>query len=146
MVEQKKIRLFLDDHDITTLSQPLSLQEAQGNLRAYFEGDKNKQYTIIMYDLDAPSPYEPTTSPYLHSLIVNIIGGSYGQGDVLMSYTPPSPPDGQHRYYVDLYQQEDSLPQTRLSSTQDRKNFPVTTFVTDNNLSLLDDVVFHVTA
>ena len=147
------ISIFLNDHDVETLAQPLNIDEAKGNLRALFQGEKDEEYTIIMYDPDAlspensrnpsPSSIDEVFDSYLHYLIINIPGGSYGEGDILMPYTPPSPPQGIHHYQVDLYQQGNPLQLRRITS---RQNFSVTAFVTRHHLKMIDRVIFRVKA
>jgi phosphatidylethanolamine-binding protein (PEBP) family uncharacterized protein len=64
------------------------------------EADPKKLYTIIIWDPDAPK-----SPSFLHWLVTNIPGGEISRGDVIQEYYPPTPPDGEHRYFVGLYEQ-----------------------------------------
>lgn len=90
-------------------------------------------YTLIMYDVDAPTRSNPTRSPYLHRLIVNIPGDNVAQGTEITDFQLPAPPAGQgeHRYFVSVFAQPQTLPPTRVT-THDR--FDVAQFVARNGL------------
>ncbi len=67
----------------------------------------NIKYTVIMYDLDAPSPDNPIMSPWLHWIKVNWDGHSNslelsGGGT---PYRGPTPPKGVHRYVILVFEQ-----------------------------------------
>nr|XP_018901341.1 PREDICTED: OV-16 antigen-like isoform X2 [Bemisia tabaci] len=54
-----------------------------------FEG--RKFYTLLLVDLDAPSPRSPTKREWLHYLLGNIPGPAVGQGEILAPYVHPHP-------------------------------------------------------
>ena len=98
---------------------------------------KDRLYTIIMYDLDAPYPNKG--SVYLHMLIINIPN----QGEILANYIPPSPPEdsSRHRYIIRLLKQESFLD---ILDIEERANFPLEDFIRENNLKTLDRILFFV--
>lgn len=100
-----------------------------------------KLYTIIMYDLDAPSASSRANSPYLHWLVTNIEGNNVGKGT--MAYMPPKPGmgSGLHRYVVALYEQSGVIPKKAISV---RNNFDVEGFAVSNKLKLVDHEVLVV--
>lgn len=100
-----------------------------------------KLNTLIIYDLDAPYPANPSQAAYLHGLIVNIPNGDIQHGDVLMSFTPPNPPKDSpaHRYVFAVYAQEGRL---ALSPISQRENFDVNGFVMRNRLQLAGQMIF----
>lgn len=62
------------------------------------EVDGKELFTIVIVDPDAPSPL------YVHLLYYNV--SISNPGDVIQSYTQPSPPNGEyHRYKVLVYTQ-----------------------------------------
>ncbi|XP_027008558.2 phosphatidylethanolamine-binding protein 4 isoform X1 [Tachysurus fulvidraco] len=73
--------------------------------------DKQKKYTLIMVDPDAPSRTNPSRAYWRHWLLADIEGSSLKEGDIkgtlLSEYTPPTPPKrtGFHRYKFLLYEQ-----------------------------------------
>ncbi len=94
-------------------------------------------FTLLMWDPDAPA------SSWLHWLLVNIPDGSLDLGDTLVSYAPPSPPSGEHRYYVSLYKQESRISPSVPNS---RGNFNVEGFAAENRLTLLGQKMIRVAA
>jgi phosphatidylethanolamine-binding protein (PEBP) family uncharacterized protein len=101
--------------------------------------------TLVMYDVDAPSASNPSASPYLHHLVVNINGNNVRNGSLIASYTPPSPGvrSGAHRYIIALYNQENFLDEEAIKRTVfQRENFDINSFVQRNRLVLFDhDVI-----
>lgn len=76
------------------------------------EADPKKLYTVVIWDPDAPR-----SPSFLHWLVTNIPGGDITRGDTIQSYTPPSPPDKQHRYYVGLYEQPGRISVGKIAQT-----------------------------
>lgn len=95
----------------------------------------NTIHTLLMYDLDAPYPENPTSSPYNHLLITNIPGSNISAGQHIFDYLTPSPPSNSkpHRYIINLYAQKRRLP---ILTFQNRANFPIDIFVQQNELFL----------
>lgn len=60
-------------------------------------------YTLVMVDPDAPSPQNPSVREWLHWMVVNIPQGSFTEGETVVTYSAPTPPEGRHRYVVLLY-------------------------------------------
>jgi phosphatidylethanolamine-binding protein (PEBP) family uncharacterized protein len=89
-----------------------------------------KQLTLIMSDPDAPQP------SWLHWLVTNITGDMpyWESGDVIVSYAPPTPPSGTHRYIFTLYEQHSSI---MIDPLSERSNFSVRDFVLKHALKKL---------
>jgi phosphatidylethanolamine-binding protein (PEBP) family uncharacterized protein len=81
--------------------QIVSLQAAKPEPRVSWPGPPSPFYTLMVIDPDAPA--KPA---WLHWLIVNIDGSSTATGETLVSWAPPSPPSGIHRYYACLFRHE----------------------------------------
>ena len=66
-----------------------------------FTGEEGKVYTLLMSDPDAQA------KSWLHWLIINIPGeaNDVTEGQMIASYSGPSPPSGTHRYIFTLYEQ-----------------------------------------
>jgi phosphatidylethanolamine-binding protein (PEBP) family uncharacterized protein len=94
-------------------------------------------YTLLMWDPDAPA------ASWLHWLITNIPDGRITDGDVVVGYAPPSPPSGEHRYFVSVYKQAAAI---SVGSPSGRGNFNVEAFVSQNNLVLLGEKMIKVKA
>ena len=120
----------------------LDLKEAQKQFKININTN-NDFSTIIIYDIYAPSVNNPTKSPYLHYLNVNIPKNNVNDGNILMTYVPPSPPpnSGNHKYIIELYRQNGRINPSVPSS---RPNFPVEKFVNDNHLFLTEKNDFSV--
>lgn len=110
-------------------------KEAANNLRArentlfapsvQFNSQDNEFFTLLIYDPDAPNPN------YLHWLVINIPEEKVEQGETVMTYKPPTPPSGTHRYYVVLYKQPNQL---NVEPPSDRAGFSVDDFVNQYSL------------
>jgi len=96
------------------------------------------QYTLMMYDIDAPNPESAINSPYIHLLVNNITGADVGSGTEIYSYIPPTPHIGIHRYVIALFQQSGTIGAHRMNN---RIRFPLDNYIQQNNLSILDDKV-----
>lgn len=92
--------------------------------------------TLIMYDPDSPNP------SYLHWMIVNIPDGNVSNGNTIISYAGPSPPEktGTHRYIFELLSQEYSI----LPRNIKRSGFSLKNFIEDNNLRSIKKQMFKV--
>lgn len=84
--------------------------------------------TLIFYDLDAPYPERPDSSPYIHLLVTNIPDNVIEQGDIIYSYMPPNPPSDSrdHRYVFTVFNQSRVIP--NLYQTQ-RSKFSLRDFI-----------------
>jgi len=81
---------------------------ARGDLALSWTAEPDKFYTLVIYDMTAPSAKDTSDSPFVNYLIINIPGNRVDEGHVLASYMPPvpSPGSGTHSYLVELYEQK----------------------------------------
>ncbi len=123
-------------------------RDAVGNLRPRSEtleqpvvqwnsGNGSGLYTVLMWDPDAPA------ASWIHFLVVNIPGSNILDGETILSYTPPSPPSGTHRYYVSLYKQPGRI---SVSAPPQRGNFDVAGFVETHGLTKIGESMIRVAA
>jgi len=99
-----------------------------------FNGTTGAFYTVIIVDPDAPVPWNPVASQFVHLWAVNIPGAgpkeptSSAKGNVIAPYMPPSPPGGTHRYIVMVFEQPSGLklPTSALTSVNQRVGFNTT--------------------
>ena len=100
-----------------TLTKLQTQTEPTLTIKAY----PGKLLTFLMSDPDAPA------RAWLHWLVVNIPGDSPSleEGDSIMTYAPPSPPSGIHRYIFTLYEQPSSI---MVEPPSQRGNFNVVAF------------------
>jgi len=95
------------------------------------------QYTLIMYDVDAPNASNPVNAPFIHAIITNIPGNDTSKGNKVLSYMPPSPSlrSGDHRYIVSLYSQKFLI---TVSSISQRASFDLEGFIFNSGLHLIE--------
>lgn len=101
---------------------------------------KNKLYTIIMVDPDAPIKTNPTKKYMLHWLVVN-------NDKNVVDYKGPNPPSGSgfHRYYTCVFEQNESISVEKYNYLNtSRPNFNIIKFSTDNNLKIVGIFKFKV--
>ena len=103
----------------------------------------DKYYTLIMYDIYAPSVYNPRYSPYLHYLNINIYNNNIDNGNIIKKYKPPSPPpkSGNHLYKLELYKHKNKY---NINYDISRPNFNLKSFISQNNLLLIESIQFYV--
>lgn len=94
-------------------------------------------YTLLIWDPDAPSP------SYIHLLAINLQSPNLSTGQTLLSYEPPTPPSGVHRYYTTVYQQKEHI---NLPVPNERANFDVDEFVTEYSLTKIGEKMIRVRA
>lgn len=72
---------------------------------------KNKFYTVLMVDPDAPSRSNPYFREFVHWHVVNIPGKNVSKGKSVVDYVGPCPPAGTglHRYVLMVFQQENEI-------------------------------------
>jgi phosphatidylethanolamine-binding protein (PEBP) family uncharacterized protein len=77
--------------------------------------------TFIMYDPDADLPL------WVHWLVINIPNGDIRKGDIVLSYTGPSPPPntGTHRYIFNQLEQTEPI----YIKTQKRSKYNIDEFI-----------------
>jgi phosphatidylethanolamine-binding protein (PEBP) family uncharacterized protein len=94
-------------------------------------------YTILMWDPDAPNP------SYIHLLAVNLRSSNLSTGQTLLSYEPPTPPSGVHRYFTTVYRQKESID---VPVPSERANFDVDAFVNTYSLEKIGEKMIRVRA
>lgn len=132
-----RFEVFYKGHPMN--NKTLSKQNSQEEPRVIFEGEQGKIYTLLMHDPDAPA------KSWLHWLITNISGNipDITQGDEIMSYAPPSPPSGTHRYIFIMYEQPASI---FLRAPEERGHFNVDTFEKEYELKKVAQKIMRVPA
>lgn len=123
----------------------LTLDDVYGELKIGLNLNDNSYYhTVMIYDLDAPYPYNNYNSPYLHLLIINIPGDDLNRGTILYSFEYPNPPKDSeaHRYVFEVYRQK-VLVSENLGS-KSRINFPVEQTVAEYMNEMLFRRFFYV--
>jgi phosphatidylethanolamine-binding protein (PEBP) family uncharacterized protein len=96
-----------------------------------------KLYTLLMIDPDA------TAKPsWVHWILTNIT--SSNKYNTPLSYSPPSPPVGTHRYYFGLFEQTAGAIYPDLPYS--RSAFNYMQFIDDNNLKLVAEKTIMVSA
>ncbi len=138
-MSQAKIRIYLDDVDITTLPQPMTSDEIKGDWDFEVDNAGENLYTLLIYDQDAPYPDDPYNSPFIHYLAINMPR----RKNIVMSWFLPQPPrdSPEHRYVAQLYHQERILPKFYLMT---RTKFPLDDFIQQHQLSFVDEMTFRV--
>jgi large subunit ribosomal protein L35 len=96
--------------------------------------EKDKYYTIMMVDPDAPSKENPKYKYFLHWLIINT-------NDKIIDFMPPSPPigSGLHRYYICLFEQLNKIDKVHIT---ERIKFDVDYFCRQHDLVLIGSIMF----
>lgn len=76
-----------------------------------YEADKNKLYTLIMTDPDAPSRAAPQMREFFHWGVINIKGSDVSSGKEIVGFVGSGPPKatGLHRYTFVAYEQNGSI-------------------------------------
>lgn len=84
----------------------LAPQEAAEAPEVAIDGDG--LFTLVMVDLDPPSPEDPKYREWLHWIVADINpNGSIDKGREIVEYSGPTPPQGRHRYVLLVYRQPD---------------------------------------
>jgi len=94
-------------------------------------------YTILIWDPDAPSP------SYIHFLATNLRSSNLSTGQTLLSYEPPTPPSGVHRYYTTVYRQKQLI---NVPVPSQRANFDVEELVNTYSLEKIGEKMIRVGA
>ena len=93
-----------------------------------FNFKNDKIYTEIIFDPDT------NNGNYIHLLRVN-------NNDIIFLYISPNPPNGIHRYYVLIYEQENIINNTNIKN---RSFFDIDNFVKKNKLHEVSSNMFKV--
>ncbi|EMS46265.1 hypothetical protein TRIUR3_23989 [Triticum urartu] len=88
-------------------------------------------YTLVMVDLDAPNPSNPTLREYLHWMVTDVPSSTNNSFEIV-PYESPRPTMGIHRIVLVLYQQ---LGRGTVFAPQVRQNFNSCNFARRFNLS-----------
>jgi phosphatidylethanolamine-binding protein (PEBP) family uncharacterized protein len=102
-----------------------------------FNMEPNKQYTLLMFDPDAAA--KPS---WAHWILINIT--SSNNYTTLLSYSPPSPPVGKHRYFFGLFEQTTGTIYPEIPYS--RAAFNYMQFIDDNHLKLVAEKTIIVSA
>jgi phosphatidylethanolamine-binding protein (PEBP) family uncharacterized protein len=100
------------------------------------ELDSNKYHSLIISDLDAPYPETPDNSPFIHLIMINMLDGDPGSGDVVTEWLPFNPPENSssHRYIINAYEQDDHISTMEQYS---RVRYPLSRIENQYNLKLI---------
>ncbi|CAG4933645.1 unnamed protein product [Colias eurytheme] len=91
-------------------------------------------YTIMLLDIDSPSPSKPSGRAYINGIIVNCPAQNLFKGDVIVPLTPANPAlrTGLHRYVALMYRQNaymDIFGAEILLLARDRQGFSIESFI-----------------
>lgn len=107
-----------------------------------FNGTPSKLYTLVMLDIDAPNPDNPYEADYLHWLITNIQAGQpIESGLTVAPYLGPNPPIGTHRYFIQLYEQNNKIEK---SDDIERIKWDLNQFVSIHTLKKKGEFMFKI--
>jgi len=116
--------------------QTISKETASGEISVNWSHDPNELYTVIIYDMSAPNP------PFVHFLAMNVRGMNIADGDIILSYIPPNPPDRTHDYFIDILSQERNY--LKIPHISNRHNINLTELVRSYQLVPLGRFHFQV--
>ncbi|KAL3107322.1 hypothetical protein niasHT_017405 [Heterodera trifolii] len=117
------------------LGNELAPQNLTNAPKLWWDADKRKKYTVAMTDPDAPSREDPNIREWLHWLIVNVPGTDLAQGDELIDYMGPAPPQGTgfHRYTFLVYAQKEGTLVNVSQTPAERASFHTREFAKEIN-------------
>ena len=116
--------------------EQFSWEEAQEELDIEPKMTDNQKYALLMFDAARKMKSVADHSDLTHYLVINLSNTS--DGDVLVEYAPPNPPDYQHQYIIELFKMDRILPRKSLT----RQNAKA--FVDSLNLSITSSFSFYV--
>lgn len=114
--------------------QVISQVEANERMSVDWAADPKHDHTVMMFDMD-------TQRPLVHFLEVNIPGNQMEKGQIIRRYRKPSPPSGEHHYYIDVFTQTGPI---QVPENIDWTTFDIPTFVNQYGLKLADRTSFSV--
>lgn len=101
--------------------QEMTKKETQETPNVSFVPVPGKQYTIVMWDPDVPSQFQPG---WAHWIVTNIENAEMIPQHIILTYHGPNPPSGTHRYFFGLFEQKGSIhPTISLRGTFDINKF-----------------------
>lgn len=112
-----------------------------------WSANMNSLYTLMLIDNDMPYPNSNQHSPYLLTLITNIPGNDYQDGDIVMPYQVPAlyANSTLHRLTLLIFQQTRPIAVNKLGTNyQNRANFNVDQYQQSNGLELDYSFNFYV--
>ncbi|CAH0390512.1 unnamed protein product [Bemisia tabaci] len=133
---------FMNGSKSAQMGNELSKEDTQEPPHISYCHDDDAYYTIIMSDLDAPTPGKPYLREWLHWLVVNIPRDNITAGETLGEYIAPVTKNftGRHRYVITAYRQPGGFRQLRFhedrldnKSDVGRVRFSTNTFANDYN-------------
>ncbi|PIM98727.1 Phosphatidylethanolamine binding protein [Handroanthus impetiginosus] len=96
--------------------------------------DMRAAYTLVMTDPDVPGPSDPYLREHLHWIVTDIPGTTDASfGREIVSYEPPKPVIGIHRYVFILFKQK---ARHSVSPPPSRDYFNTRRFAEENSLGL----------
>ena len=113
------------------LGDTLTIEQAQSEPHTYWKHPPPSIfYTLVCWDPDAAE------KSWLHWLVINCDGPDPTTGDIIVDWSPPSPPKGSglHRYIFGLFQQVGKLTIPPMKSSG---GFNPATFATEHKLAPL---------
>ena len=116
----------------------LTKEESSTKPIIQFNKEKDKLYTIIICDPDAPYPTNPFYKYMLHMLVTN-------NDNIVVEYMGPNPPSDSdaHRYYTCIFEQTTIIEKTKKFL---RPKFNLKQFVSDNKLKIIGCFKFRAKA
>ena len=107
-------------------------------LKIDFNKEKNKIYTILNIDKDAPSKKNPVDKYHIHEFIINMVNNDY---NTVLCYKPPNPPkgSGDHEYCIYILEQDSKYKY----NAESRIKFDFENFVKNKNLKIVDKFCFR---
>ncbi|KDO28630.1 hypothetical protein SPRG_06485 [Saprolegnia parasitica CBS 223.65] len=101
-------------------------------------------FSVMMVDMDAPSPANASHAPFLHYLVANV-AAAHETPTIVTSYFPVLPPTGTHRYVTLLLQQRHYAAHAELSfylESSHRSNFDMVGYAAQHHLCVADTRLF----
>uniref|UniRef100_A0ACD6AC29 Uncharacterized protein n=1 Tax=Avena sativa TaxID=4498 RepID=A0ACD6AC29_AVESA len=100
-----RLRVLYGNREITNGSE-LRPSQVANQPTVKITGLARSLYTLVMVDLDAPSPSDPSAREYLHWLVTDIPeGGDVCRGTEVVAYESPRPTAGIHRLAFVVFRQ-----------------------------------------
>ncbi len=123
------VKLFFGSKEVK-YGDLLTKKETANKPTIQFKKNKDKYYTTIIIDPDAPSPKNPTYKYFLHMLKTN-------SNVDTVEYTGPDPPtnSGIHRYYTCVFEHDKPIVET--NKLYSRPGFDLKAYVKENKLNIL---------
>ncbi|ARF09194.1 phosphatidylethanolamine-binding protein [Catovirus CTV1] len=105
-----ELKILLNNSNIIIKNNEfISLNKIKDKPLINYNYEKEKKYTLILVDQDAPSHINPIFKYYLHWIIINI--DDSGKRNEIVPHESPNPPknSGIYRYNFMLYEQNNII-------------------------------------